>query len=176
MPEREVWVTTLTMRGSLDEEEFDAWASALYGLSDEASLAQSSGQVYVTVWFEDASDHLHALRLAEELLQKSGVHPRLPVIGAESRTEMLYTRNAEEPSLPELVGVSEVSAILGISRQRVHQLVRAALIPAPLAILRGGFVWDAASMRSCAESRKGARRWSDVRADAVAFGIINGEH
>lgn len=45
------------------------------------------------------------------------------------------------------------SVRLGIARQRVHQLRSTAAFPAPLAELRGGAVWDAATVR------KFARGW-----------------
>lgn len=157
MPGREVWVVTLTLEGSLTEEQFDAWAGSLYAQNDEATLAQSAGHIYLTVWFADAEGHMHALKLIEGLLDEAGVTPALPVIGTEIRSESIYTRTAEEPSLPELVGAAEVAEILGVSRQRVHQLVHAKTIPSPLAVLRGGFVWDADAVRLCAEKRKGTR-------------------
>ncbi|MDP1794290.1 MAG: hypothetical protein Q8K63_09160 [Acidimicrobiales bacterium] len=42
----------------------------------------------------------------------------------------------------ELVGVGEVAEILGVSRQRVHQLKAAhADFPEPLGRLRAGYIW-----------------------------------
>src|SRR5579884_1721110 len=41
-----------------------------------------------------------------------------------------------------LVGVAEVAAILGVSRQRVHQLIEAGDFPAPEAELSAGKVWS----------------------------------
>ena len=44
---------------------------------------------------------------------------------------------------PELVGVAEIAEMLGVSRQRVHQLVRAKTIgfPRPVAELSAGAIW-----------------------------------
>lgn len=41
-----------------------------------------------------------------------------------------------------LAGAYEVSAHLGISKQRVHQLAGSAGFPAPVAVLHAGAIWD----------------------------------
>jgi predicted DNA-binding transcriptional regulator AlpA len=57
-----------------------------------------------------------------------------------------------EPSLPGLVGTSEVAALLGVSRQRVSELSRAGHFPTPLATLASGPVWMKAAIARFAES------------------------
>jgi prophage regulatory protein len=42
---------------------------------------------------------------------------------------------------PRLVGVHEIRELLGVSRQRVHQLTRRAQFPAPVVDLAQGKVW-----------------------------------
>ena len=44
-------------------------------------------------------------------------------------------------SLPPMVGVGEAAEILGVSKQRVHQLTRAAGFPQPVMRLRATPVW-----------------------------------
>lgn len=59
-----------------------------------------------------------------------------------------------EPQLPEMVGVAEVAAMLGVSRQRVSALTRShGDFPAPLIELAAGPVW----LRSAIESFE--ERW-----------------
>jgi predicted DNA-binding transcriptional regulator AlpA len=41
-----------------------------------------------------------------------------------------------------LVGVSEVAAMLGVTKTRVTQLAKASAFPAPIARLAAGPVWD----------------------------------
>ena len=41
-----------------------------------------------------------------------------------------------------LVGVTEIAEMLGISRQRAHQLTRAEGFPAPVAELSAGRIWN----------------------------------
>lgn len=40
-----------------------------------------------------------------------------------------------------LVGTAEIATMLGVSRQRVHQLARRADFPAPEAVLSAGAIW-----------------------------------
>jgi predicted DNA-binding transcriptional regulator AlpA len=43
--------------------------------------------------------------------------------------------------MPRLVGAHEIRELLGVSRQRVHQLTRRSQFPAPVADLAQGKVW-----------------------------------
>ena len=61
---------------------------------------------------------------------------------------------------PELVGVSEVAEVLGVSRQRVNELDRLAQrpttrnpFPEPIARLRAGPVWDKRDVDAWQERR-----------------------
>lgn len=51
-----------------------------------------------------------------------------------------------------LVGLTEVAAMLGVSRQRVHQLTREdAGFPKPSAVLTAGHVWERRAIEEWAE-------------------------
>lgn len=41
-----------------------------------------------------------------------------------------------------LVGTAEIADLLGVSRQRVHQLVARPDFPAPVAVLTSGMIWE----------------------------------
>ena len=43
--------------------------------------------------------------------------------------------------LVELVGTAEIAEMLGLSRQRVHQLTSKPDFPQPLAVLAAGVIW-----------------------------------
>lgn len=61
-----------------------------------------------------------------------------PECGATIRARMADAR----PSLPALVSGVEAAAILGVSRQRVHQLTTEnSRFPAPIVVLASGKVW-----------------------------------
>jgi len=46
------------------------------------------------------------------------------------------------PVAQDLVGVAEIAEMLGVTRQRVHQLTRTPGFPAPVATLIGGRIYD----------------------------------
>ena len=48
--------------------------------------------------------------------------------------------------MKELVGVAEIAELLGVTRQRVHQLAKTADFPKPLAELSAGAIWDKADV------------------------------
>jgi predicted DNA-binding transcriptional regulator AlpA len=50
------------------------------------------------------------------------------------------------------MGAAEIQRLLGVSRQRVQQLVKTDGFPAPVAVLDMGKVWDGDVVRKWAES------------------------
>jgi predicted DNA-binding transcriptional regulator AlpA len=52
----------------------------------------------------------------------------------------------------DVMGAAEIARHLGVSRQRVQQLVRTAGFPAPAASLDMGKIWDAAEIREWAKT------------------------
>jgi predicted DNA-binding transcriptional regulator AlpA len=60
-----------------------------------------------------------------------------------------YDRRANAPTLPDMVSAPEAATILGVTRQRVHQLVSEnPRFPEPLFRLGSGPVWDATAIRA----------------------------
>jgi len=41
----------------------------------------------------------------------------------------------------ELVGTAEIAVMLGVTKQRVHQLAASASFPKPVAVLSAGTIW-----------------------------------
>ena len=54
----------------------------------------------------------------------------------------------------DLMGTSEVAALLGISRQRVLVIARQSGFPKPVAVLKMGNVWRGEDIRRWAAARK----------------------
>lgn len=52
----------------------------------------------------------------------------------------------------DAMGAAEIARHLGVSRQRVQQLVRTPGFPAPIAVLDMGKVWDAGEIREWAKT------------------------
>lgn len=61
-------------------------------------------------------------------------------------------RDLDEPTFPELLGALELAAMLGVSRQRVHELRQAERLPEPLTVLASGPVWTRPSIDRFVES------------------------
>lgn len=73
---------------------------------------------------------------------------------AEAITVEEADRRLDTPTIPELVSGVEAAAILGVSRQRVHQLSAGhSMFPTPVARLASGSVWLRAGVEGF------ARRW-----------------
>ncbi len=53
----------------------------------------------------------------------------------------------------DLMGTSEVAALLGISRQRVLKIAQQPGFPAPVAVLKMGNVWRGQDIRAWAAQR-----------------------
>lgn len=52
----------------------------------------------------------------------------------------------------DLVGVAEVAEMLGVTRQRVNQLVNEGGFPDPVAVLTAGRIWKRAAIERWARS------------------------
>lgn len=57
-----------------------------------------------------------------------------------------------------LVGAQEIEQLLGVSRQRVHQLIARSDFPKPVAVLGMGRVWHTEDVREWDRQRKLTRR------------------
>jgi predicted DNA-binding transcriptional regulator AlpA len=52
-----------------------------------------------------------------------------------------------------LVGVAEIAGLLGVSRQRVHQIASEdPTFPKPTAVLKGGMIWERAAIEEWARA------------------------
>jgi predicted DNA-binding transcriptional regulator AlpA len=70
------------------------------------------------------------------------------VLGVEVLDRDIYDRRAEEPSVPELLSAPEIAEMLGVTRQRVHQLAAEnARFPEPILRLGSGPVWIAEAIQ-----------------------------
>lgn len=81
------------------------------------------------------------------------------LVGLEVITADEQDRRLSEPAYPELVGVTEIAKMLGVSRQRASALQTAAGFPHPLQVLASGPVWPRTWVERFAETweRKGGR-------------------
>lgn len=137
------WVVTYTFIGgasaAVDSDEFAVIAERLEAFEGSVST-DGQGRWFATVHMSAPSAAAAQLS-AQERLIASGVSPA-DAIAIESTTFDEYERLANAPTLPVLLGAAEVGDLLGVSRQRVHQLTQHSEFPAPLVRVRMGPLWD----------------------------------
>jgi hypothetical protein len=134
----------------------DHEASAIEIELDVESVAVSgSGHGLIVNAWHEAPDWEGAAEYASKLGERVAEPFGGFISEARIRTEQRVDEELASPTLPTLVGASEVGHILGISRQRVHQLHRDnAAFPAPLVQVAMGPLWDAQAID------KFARGWT----------------
>lgn len=67
--------------------------------------------------------------------------PEWPVVRVEAIEWGEFERQLEHPTYPNLLGVSELAGLLGVSRQRASELAHSTHFPRPTAELASGPVW-----------------------------------
>jgi len=133
----------------------------------DAAVGGALGQVHVHLSLQAASV-LDAGQRAVDLLDRGG----LPA-GSGTQLEVIDEPEAERrlatPVLPAVAGGKEAADLLGVSRQRLHQLIGRPDFPEPDIRLASGPVRLVASLRSFERSwpRKAGR---PGRADTVVTG------
>jgi hypothetical protein len=87
--------------------------------------------------------------------------PDWPIVRLETVREDVLDEQDAQPERPDLVSAPEVGALLGVNRQRVHQLAAGhPQFPAPLYRLGVGSLWDRDAITYFAETwdRRPGRR------------------
>jgi predicted DNA-binding transcriptional regulator AlpA len=119
----------------------------------------------------------HAVTLCVELIRRAAAVaglPEWPVVHAQATGADEHNRQLAIPIPSELVGISEIAAILGVSRQRAHALVRRSDFPEPIARLASGSVWTRPSIDLFVESwKRKPGRPSKEEAENLDAGILS---
>lgn len=86
------------------------------------------------------------------------------VCGVEVLAEDLAQEEADRPDLPELVMAADAARLLGVSRQRVMQLIATdPAFPDPVLVLDNGRIWAAAGIRAYGAGRDRSPRHKTPR-------------
>ena len=134
------WVVTHTFdSGRLEDLALEGLSTVLGHVDGSAS--GGNGERWYTTMHVQADGAVPAAARAEALLTSRGVEVER-AIDVEVATFDEYERKAWEPTIPVLVGAAEVGELLGVSRQRVHQLGMLDVFPRPLVRVRMGPLWD----------------------------------
>ena len=137
--------------------------AALIAAEDALARAGSEGSVAAepdrrfTITIETAAVHpADALEAATAQIAEADAltplgKPRL--LGVEALDADEYIRRADAPALPPLIGASEAADLLGVTRQRVHQLAAEHPgFPTPLVRVRMGPLWATSAIEGFARS------------------------
>ena len=145
------WTTELTYTADgLTDEDTAALAKALGG----ADIAYAAGRLRVQLeveatTLEDAADTaLRTAAAATGLLKPS----RLQVLTTEE-----FLDQALQPTTLDLIGITEIAAEFGVSRQRAGKLADADDFPRPVAHPASGRVYTRASVKAF------QKRWEETR-------------
>lgn len=149
------WAVTFLYAGSPGEDALVAAEDAL--ASAGACLGADAPDRFSLTVLVGAPDPVRAVEAANGLVRGGHqVAEQLgdpPLLGVESLREDEYARRADAPTLPVLLGASEVAALLGVTRQRVHQLATEhPQFPAPLVRVAMGPLWDERAVEAFARS------------------------
>lgn len=150
------WAVTATFAGRIDDKLFPDLADRLDAMDGSAANIPH-GRFTITLWVDDEDSPLEAearsLMKAQQVSRDYGLGEE--VVAVEAMTEHEFDQRAETPNYPELVSAAEAGEVLGVSRQRVHQLASAhSDFPVPLYELGAGKLWTRAAMEGF------ARRWT----------------
>ena len=83
--------------------------------------------------------------------QRQAKLPAWPIVRISALTDDELDAELARPTLPELMGIREIAALLDVTPQRASTLCRSGSFPAPIAELRAGPVWAAPSVRRFVE-------------------------
>ena len=141
----DTWTVRIVV--ATDEPVTDAVLDRIADLSDEhdATVARHRDSAGVVMTFEveheaavDAA--IRARTLALNVVNTASTAE--DVVDLRVCTPELYEAEALRPDTPELLAASDVGEVLGVSRQRVHQLATDnARFPAPYVRLGSGPIW-----------------------------------
>ncbi|WP_134667864.1 hypothetical protein [Amycolatopsis sp. CFH S0078] len=115
-------------------------------LTDYAGVVAGDGRGWEATVTLDVENHdtavAAALPLVLERAEKAGLQIQ-PIVRVNAVREDVRDAELEKPNLPALVSGPEAAEILGVNRQRVHQLAtQNPRFPKPLYRLAVGSLWD----------------------------------
>jgi hypothetical protein len=124
------------------DEAADRFMDHLAHWSGSVSADERGWTARVTVTGSQATDAVAkaAEKVIPEAAAKAGL-PEWPVVRLEVVSEDEFELELSRPSFPALYGTSEVTDVLGITRQRLHQLRHGGQFPEPIAEIAAGPVW-----------------------------------
>lgn len=168
MDRREWWSVLIEFGASevghgrnLDDEHLDRLVGALEAHDGVVSFAPGRLAVRLSVQHDRHEGALgHASEITMKALADVGLLD-LPVVRVEAVRQSQLAREIAEPSQPQVLGVAEVAALLGVSRQRLAVIRREhESFPEPFATLAATPLWYCSAIEQWLKSwprRPGSR-------------------
>lgn len=136
------------------EDQVDDVVTALQGHGAALSAGPDDARVGVVLTINDAAVAAQAAAAAtsavRHALATAGLQIRADVgveaISDQEADRRLADRPVVSPAIPDLVAAGDAAVLLGVSRQRVHQLRALSQFPRPVAELTIGPLWTRASI------------------------------
>jgi predicted DNA-binding transcriptional regulator AlpA len=152
-----------------DDEMADMLADVAELLVERAAVPAGDHRGWsVTFSVGDSADPGHLAALAVDSVRavaaKAGL-PDWPVARLELVRQDVAEAELARPQLPDLVGTQEVTRMLGVSRQRLHELRSADRFPRPVMRIAAGPLWLKTTIDAHLETwnRRPGRHANDAR-------------
>ncbi len=132
-----------TTSGPIRDELIGAFADELADHGGAVSVGSNRFAATFSIE-EELRDPADVIRRGTDVYDEAVRNAGLPdstIVRAEALTWAEFDRDLAEPAYPELVGITEIAELLGVSRQRASALQTRAGFPQPLAVLASGPVW-----------------------------------
>jgi predicted DNA-binding transcriptional regulator AlpA len=121
-----------------------------------AAVVYDETRLSITLTVETSSGNpLRAGELGRQIVSRAVAAAGASIanwLGVEAITDDEADRRLADPPIPELISTPEAGEILGVSRQRVHQLRQREDFPSPVVELGSGPVWTQTSIEAFDES------------------------
>lgn len=152
------WTVHLDLSGVLTDSDLDELLDALAAYAP-AATAVVDGRLGITMSIDTPEDPIHAAMKALDAVTDAGAGFMITLEGLEVWSYEEHDRRLAEPAYPELVGITEIANMLGVTRQRASALQTRPGFPQPLQVLASGPVWPRTWISRFAETweRKGGR-------------------
>lgn len=127
---------TFTTETPMDSEAGFDILDALVEHHPSAALAANGGSISLTV---SAPDAVQAAALIPQILAKAQpITGAATVVSLEILSEDAFQASLDEPEIPDLVGLTEIAEMAGVSRQRANAIVKQDSFPSPVLTLAAG--------------------------------------
>lgn len=149
---------TFTTETPMDSEAGFDILDALAEHHASAAVSTGGGSISLTV---SAPDAVQAAALIPETLAKAQpITGAVTVVSLEILSEDAFQASLDEPEIPELVGLTEIAEMAGVSRQRANAIVKQDSFPAPVLTLAAGQFRTRAAVQNWVENwtRKPGRK------------------